>query len=276
MKYRVHCPNDHSLELNATELESLIRSGEFECDQCGGRLHFSDGVELVCRICDDIYIVSSIEEAHYTTDDDCTSCSYREFHDYSIHVPYSWDYYRGMYEWMMSGRDSSELARPSREDIWDGLVHFCSAHEIASIMQEGRIHASRTGYFKVPAVCFSEAPPGNWGDLAGRQGGFGIVFKRSDIMNHGGGPAIYIRDEILRDQKSQGIVENLKPFVNTLREAAPGVNRHNFLHEREWRCPSDVLLNAVIPFALIRGEFSTKIPGWEYIWKALIQYEELA
>lgn len=277
MTCKVMCRNGHTRNLDDTDAEQFIRDGKFECVECGNGIEYdlSESLDLLCRICSDIYSVSSLREAQYTILEDCPACNARGFHDDSLHLAESWYRYKQEYDWMMSGKDGHELSKPNRNDLWDGLVHFCSAEELASIVQAGELRASNTGYFGVPAVCFTEAPPGNWDEIANRQGGFGIVFRRPDIIRKQGGPAVYMREEVLSDQAKVGFAESLKPFVNLVREASGARPRHDFLHEREWRTPVSIRLDDTEPFALIRGEFSRKTPGWKYIWQALIRYEEL-
>lgn len=273
------CEKGHSRLLTATELEFLIRSGEFGCNRCSRQVDLlePDEIALECRICSDVFEEQGLEAAQLTIESDCPSCKHRDFNDDSIHVPTSWESLEGSYEWMRSGKDGKPLRRPGRTDYWEGVIHFCSATEFAQIQESGRVKASPTGYFKVPAVCLSEATEGGWSELRNLHGEFGYVFHKRDLLKIGGGPAVYLNPKTLAAQNRKGFADQVKPFVNVLRTYAnaPGKRRYDYLHEREWRTAEDIVLRDTRPYAVIRGEFDISTPGWDHIFGALIQYEEL-
>lgn len=278
-QFRVGCEKGHSRLLTATELETLIRGGEFACNRCSGEVDLlePDEIALECRICSDVFEERGLEAAQLTIEGDCPSCELREFNDDSIHVPGSWQTMEGSYEWMQSGKEDEPLRRLGRTDYWEGVIHFCSAKEFAQIQESGRIKASPTGYFKVPAVCLSEATEGGWDELRELHGDFGYVFHKREFLKVGGGPAVYLNPKTLAAQKRQGFAEEIKPFVNVLRthSNAPGKRRYDYLHEREWRTSGDIVFRETEPYAVIKGDFDVSTPGWAHIFGALMSYEEL-
>jgi len=277
-EYSVSCENGHSQTLDATELEELINSGNYSCDECDLDVELDSSITLECRICSDVFDVSTLEEARYTIEEDCQACDYRGFSDQSIHLPHSWYHYMNEYEWMRSGKDIKVLLRKNRKDYWEGLVHFCNAKEFVSIYNDGHIRCSNTGYFKVPAVCLTEAPFDAWGDFKERHGDFGFVFQKRDVIKAGGSPACYLSEKLIKSQnKYGGFDPTLKPFVNLLRipSANPGKSKHDYLFERESRTPSNIYFKKTPVFGVILGEFTKKTPGWKQIMSAAMNYEEV-
>lgn len=278
-QYTLECSNGHTRVLGPSELEDLIRSGEHDCEECDELLNFDSpsSLSLECQICDDVFNVSSLREAQDTIDLGCQACERREFNEDSIHVRDSWEYFEDAYEWMRSGKDGSDLIRPDRTDYWEGVIHFCTAAEFVSIYRDGRIKAFPTGYFKLPAVCLSEATEGGWRELQSRHGPFGYVFRKRDIIAAGGGPALYMSPGLIKAQAATGFTPSVKPFVNLLRirTASPNHSKWDYLHEREWRTPADIDFKSIAPFAVISGEFGRATPGWREVFHALMQYEEL-
>ncbi|WP_143178126.1 hypothetical protein [Cystobacter ferrugineus] len=276
--YEVKCKDGHSQVLTATELEQLIRSSEHECPDCKNPL-LTSNLGLECFICSSMFTVSSLEEAEDTIDTGCMDCDERGFHEDSIHINNSWGYFENVYQWRRNNNlDEEHLRRKGRTDFWEAVIHFCKPHEFASIYKEGKIKAGKTGYFGVPAVCLTEIPLGNWKDLRVRHGDFGFVFLKRDLIAAGGGPAIYLSDELIRAQKTNGgFCEEIRPFLNLLRisSVTPGKLRHDFMHEREWRLPNDLLLENTQPYAIIVGNYDMGTEGWEDIWRARLEVEEL-
>jgi hypothetical protein len=276
--YEVQCENGHSRELTATELERLIRSGEYGCAKCKGTMTLASDLDLECHICSDVFTVSGLEEAKDTMEIGCMACEARGFNEDSIHVRDSWEYFEAIYHWKYNGPDEDCLKHEDRTDYWEAVVHFCEPHEFVSIYRDRKIRAGKTGYFGVPAVCLSETPTGNWKELQDRHGPFGYVFLKRDLIAAGGGPALYVSERLIHAQKAMGgFCESIRPFVNLLRipSATPGKAKHDFLHEREWRLARDLLLEEIQPYAVVVGDHSTAVEGWEDIWHARIEFEEL-
>ncbi|MFA9480039.1 hypothetical protein ACERK3_17315 [Phycisphaerales bacterium AB-hyl4] len=172
------------------------------------------------------------------------------------------------------------LIRPGRTDYWEGVIHFCEPEEFAAIHRDDRIKACSTGYFKRPAVCLTEATQGNWSELQRVHGPFGYVFRKRQLIEIGGAPAIYMPYNLLEAQKVIGFSDKVKPFVNLLHLRSTdlsGPPRHDYLHEREWRVPHDIVFNNAEPFGVIVdwSQFSIATPNWEHVWSALMRFEEL-
>jgi len=276
--YEVKCDEGHVQELAATKLERLIHSGEYDCSECEGLLTLVSPLDLECHICSDVFNVSELDEARFTMETGCMACKGRGFNEGSIHVDGSWWYFEAIYHWKYNGPDEERLKRKGRTDYWEAIIHFCEPHEFVSIYQERKIRAGRTGYFRVPAVCLTETPAGNWKELQRRHGAFGYVFLKRDLIAEGGGPAIYLSETLIHAQKSKGgFCDEMKPFLNLLRipSVTPESSKHDFLHEREWRLPHDLLFDKVQPVAVIVGAYNTDTKNWEDIWGSRLEFEEL-
>jgi hypothetical protein len=277
--YKVECEEGHSQKLTATEMELLIRSGEYACPECQKSLALALPLDLECHICSDVFNVSDLEEAKGTMETRCMACNERGFNENSIYVRNSWGYFAAVHGWKYNGPDEERLKHGGRTDYWEAVIHFCEPHEFVSIYRERKIRAGRTGYFNKPAVCLTEAPVGNWKELQERHGSFGYVFLKRDLIVEGGGPAVYLSENLIRAQKNDGgFCDEIKPFLNLIRipSVTPERSPHDFLHEREWRLPIDLLFEKVRPYAVVIGDYDTGTDGWEDIWRTRIEFEELS
>lgn len=250
------------------------------CSRCGleVELESPDEFALECHVCEMSYSTASLSEAMWSISEGCIACQeHRNFPGDSVHVYGSWHYLYAAYEWKKNGKDAAELKREERTDYWEGVIHFCEPSEFASICEADRILASETGYFGKPAVCLTEATFGNWRDLQVRHGHCGFVFRKRDILDAGGGPALYMPESLIQEQKRSGFADVVKPFVNLLRisSATPGKRKHNFLHEREWRMPGDINLREVQPFGIIVDDLGHSNPHWKLMLSAAMEFEEI-
>ena len=268
--------------MSSTEFENWLEESydKYDCSKCGEPLCLvsPDDLQLECYICSARFEFDSLEQAHLVLTDKCSNCCGRyDFPQHSVCVPGSWSYYRGIYDWAASEKDTSLLARKGRTDYWEGLVHFCDASQFVSIYKQRVIKASSTGYFGVPAVCLTEATIPNWKELQEVHGSFGFVFKKKDIIGLGGAPAAYLPEQVIKKQCSKGIAAELKPFINLLRipTVTPDKTKYDFLHEREWRVPSDINFGAVQPFAVVFDECRPDVADWECIIEAAIEFQQL-
>ena len=89
------------------------------------------------------------------------------------------------------------------------------------------------------AVCFTECV---WDALVAhgdRYSSYGVVFSKRTIFKAGGGPALYIKGDILQSEISN-LSQALKPFVVPF--DPDGLVQTNviqdWIHEREWRLPT--------------------------------------
>jgi hypothetical protein len=151
-------------------------------------------------------------------------------------------------------------------------------------MEEERIRAQNTGYFGVPAVCMTEAPVHFNEEFLHRYGSYGIVFRKGDVIRAGGGPAVYLLDCILEAQKEYGFHDKFKPFLNVIR--LPGIaprekvkKKVDYLHDREWRFPTDVEFAKLSPLAVIlppeSGLSTFSGPGGKALLKIAWKFKEI-
>ena len=91
------------------------------------------------------------------------------------------------------------------------------------------------------AVCFTECV---WDALVAhgnRYSSYGVVFSKRTIFHAGGGPALYVRGDILRSQINN-IPKALSAFLVPF---DPDAQLHqgviqDWIHEREWRLPEPI------------------------------------
>ncbi len=112
--------------------------------------------------------------------------------------------------------------------------------KLASILTTRTIHASPMPFLgEASAVCFTECV---WDALLAhrnRYSSYGVVFSKGTIFQAGGGPALYIRGDILRNEIGN-LPQALKAFVVPFDPDAvlqEGVIQ-DWIHEREWRVPT--------------------------------------
>ncbi len=114
---------------------------------------------------------------------------------------------------------------------------------LLNILQSRTIYATPMPFLPrhASAVCFTECI---WEALtrhATRYSPYGVVFSKRLIHKQGGGPALYVRGDVLK-ALGDSLPSALEPFVAPFDpEAAlkPGV-RLDWLHEREWRLPESL------------------------------------
>ena len=111
---------------------------------------------------------------------------------------------------------------------------------LASILKSRTIYASPMPVLgTASAVCFTECV---WDALvahAVRYSSYGVVFSKKSVFQSGGGPAVYIRGDILQSE-IDSLPQILKPFVVPFDPdglVQPGVIQ-DWIHEREWRLPN--------------------------------------
>ncbi len=285
--YSCTCENGHTLALTATELEAVLEDPELSCERCGDPLELDDDITLVCQVCSEEFTAQTIEDAHGIIDCGCGSCEHRGLSG-SIHVPGSRFYDIAAYEWHRDGRSAKKLRRPGRKDYWEGLIHFCQRSEFVSIFGERKIKGAPTGFYvhtkssKAAAVCLTETPINECGELVKTHGKYGYVFRKKDIIGINGAPAIYLTEELIRlQERAGGFSSRLIPFINLLRipSAHPGKTKIDYLHEREWRVGADIDLRVTVPFGVIipgrSGYDKFRGPRWRTLLRAASRYEEL-
>jgi len=118
-----------------------------------------------------------------------------------------------------------------------------SRDRLLNILKERKIHASPMPFLphNANAVCFSECIWEGLASLAEQYSAYGVVFSKRLIFRKGGGPALYIRGDHVRDLAAS-MPAPIEPFISPFDPAAviqPGIPL-NFLHEREWRLPASL------------------------------------
>jgi hypothetical protein len=252
MDYAVTCPNGHRTRMDPTELQSFLEEGDSACTTCGKPLRLDCHLSLFCQICDQPWDVHTLQEAITAADDTCRHCE--EFADDAyFYVPGSHHENIAQYQWTTDGADASALAREGRQDYWEGLIHFCNREQFVSIFKFGRILASPTGYFHLPAVCLTETPASQCAELKMAHGDYGYVFRKGQLILEGANPALYVQASLLRVIRDTTATASIRPFVNLLRtrQTDPDGKQYDFLHEREWRVPSDIDLEKTKPLGVV-------------------------
>lgn len=259
---RVECKAKHITKLSLAEFEEVLECGG--CPKCGADLADVDPgtFEVECINC------TWSEENDWHTisawlDQGCPRCG-PELEQYSpLHIVGSFYHKIAHYDEYARKIPATKLQRATRPDYWEIVIHFCKLVEFVSILKNGTINANPTGYYGVPAVCFTETPLILCGEIRRTHGDYGIAFRKSEVIKHGGNPALYLQDDLIKSQSRHGgFADEVKPFVNLLRipATAPPFKRKkkvDFLHEREWRMPGHVSLNAVLPVGLVFPHIST-------------------
>jgi hypothetical protein len=118
--------------------------------------------------------------------------------------------------------------------------------KLVSILEGGVIYASPMPTFPAAprVVCFTECIWDGLVDLAARYSPYGLVFSKRLIFEQGGGPALYVRGDHMRDH-GEDIPTVLQPMVAPFDPAAvitPGVPL-DWIHEREWRLSRSLEFN---------------------------------
>lgn len=164
-----------------------------------------------------------------------------DFSDYVIHFT-------------KGGAPISQSQHPS-----DGIVQKVSGmtakDRLYSILSDRCISATRMPWTNCRAVCFTES---TWQGLlfhSKQYSEYGIGFSKSFLFSLGGGPAVYLRPELLAQQKAH-VGAGKSPFDSTVYAfitpfcptyAPKGYIKTNwhhkpvdYSHEREWRVPADL------------------------------------
>jgi len=107
---------------------------------------------------------------------------------------------------------------------------------LKKILSDGCLKASETGYYGkiegTKAICFTDLTVRGLLRHSKKYSPFGIAFLKELVYEKGGGPALYIRDDIIKN--ANYLPEDLKPFINKI-----NLRNYDFHHEREWRIPKN-------------------------------------
>lgn len=91
------------------------------------------------------------------------------------------------------------------------------------------------------AVCFTECIWDSLVRLAETYSSYGVVFSKRIVFEQGGGPALYVRGDLLGQlTQANAIPTQIEPFIEPFDPTAILIPHTpiDFVHEREWRLPS--------------------------------------
>lgn len=254
-RYTAWCENEHRTFLTLDRLDETLQAGS--CPKCWGSVLRTqpETIHVHCLDCRTQHdgpwcdIVSFFHAPCLT----CTANSESEAGG-RFHVVGSSAAEISDYEEMGVREDIQLEHRDARPDYWEFVIHFCEPDAFESIVKANRIVASLTGYFKTAAVCLTDAPIAFTGRIEEVFGECGFVFRKAILLEHGGGPAVYLAPDVLRAQVKAGFSDALKPFVNIVRPPALStsyIRTHDWLHEREWRFPRDIEFDEIQPEGVV-------------------------
>lgn len=115
---------------------------------------------------------------------------------------------------------------------------------VVSILQRRTIYATPMQFLPnhAPAVCFTECIWDALTRMAGNYSPYGVVFNKRVIFKKGGGPALYMRGDIVKTL-GRSLPAPIEPFVAPFDPKAvltKGAWPLDYLTEREWRLPNDL------------------------------------
>lgn len=207
-------------------------SNFIECDYCG-RLH------------DENCIVSLGSGFVDTFGNICESCFYRD-EDLieEIKRPLKGPEFKELLLNIDSKREFYIKEAKENFDLSIMLTHLIKGEEpyeiLKTILYQGKLKAAITGYYgninSTSAVCFTDLTTRGLLRHSKNYSPFGIAFLKEIIFQKGGAPALYIREDILKNILT--MPDKIKPFINKI-----NIERYDFHHEREWRVPNDFFFN---------------------------------
>ncbi len=149
-------------------------------------------------------------------------------------------------------------AAPIADDESIAKITGTSFERLISILSTGQILATPMPWTNRRAVAFTECPWGSLIDHANKYSPFGIGFAKGRVFAAGGGPAVYLRPDLIEKQQKyrqkdetdrKGFHSHLWAFVTPfVPKYAPQsfFDVHwkdkpvvDYTHEREWRIPHD-------------------------------------
>lgn len=271
IKYKATCKNGHITVLDACGLQEIMESNM--CEKCNQKIVDLDPdiFDIECANCEQ-YSEEGFWNDFIGTIDlaECYICQKSFGNNGNICVVGSKAHQTGIFKSFVDRADYRDFIRNDRPDYWDIVVHFTSKNNLLSILNDKKINSYPTGYFKhtdpinSKAVCLTETPIDFAKELASKFGPFGIAFTKKDIISFGGGPALSLNPDVLNSQMHLGFGNNLKPFINTIS------NRFNFISEREWRLPGDLLFSNICPnFIIIPYQLTNEIL-WGSDWEIIV------
>lgn len=257
--YLVICEKGHERQVSIDEIEEILDSER--CPVCEAPIAELQPSELQVEC-----IECGWEEQGDWKDVmawlwiECPRCQSNTQTSGDIRIVGSHSHAVGEYQNFCEHADIKKYLRNGRDDYWELVIHYTLRKNFLEIIENQKIKAMPTGYFGTPAVCLTDAPSKFGHEFKHRYGPFGIAFRKRDIISGGGGPAVYLLDNIIKEQKeSFGFAPSLLPFLNVLRipTTAPKhlkAKRVDYLHDREWRYPGDIDFELIEPVGIVLPE----------------------
>lgn len=263
--YLIKCASGHETDVHVDDLREAFEFGTCPSPGCESEItSFAPSeIEVECLFCGWQELSEWHESSLWLWGGVCPQCNANSGGRGSVHIVGTHDYEVKAYEYHCESADIRPYLRETRGDYWELLVHYTSRDKFLKIMEQRQIVGSPTGLMKAMAVCLTETPVNFSSEFRSRYGPFGIVFRKGDLIRAGGGPALYILDHVIASQQAfGGFSPELAPFLNVLRlpSTAPPAKRAkrvDFLHEREWRFPGNILFSLLEPLAIIMPSGST-------------------
>lgn len=254
VRYSLSCENKHVARVSPDGLGDALSGGT--CPKCDGQVVRTNPAVLSVRCVPcQTETSGSWNELVWMFNEGCPVCRSNDGTGGRLVVTGSIAAEISDYEEMQVRKEKELEARPTRADYWEYLIHFCTPKQFESILRDRAIYAAKTGYFKVPAVCLTDAPVAFTKELEARHGSCGFVFRKTRVLKEGGGPAVYLSPAVLEAQKrAPGFSEELRPFVNIVRTPKMSggfLKPYDWLHEREWRLAKDIEFEEMAPEAVV-------------------------
>src|ERR1700677_2572511 len=137
------------------------------------------------------------------------------------------------------------------------MIKGSAKERLLNILGLRKIFATPMPWTNLDAVAFTECPWWSLIDHARQYSSYGLGFKKAHLFAAGGGPAIYLRQDLHDIQKQfshesnelwKGFHPKLYAFVtpfappyapSEIRKKSLGGKPIDYTHEREWRVPHD-------------------------------------
>lgn len=213
----------------------------FQCNDCGTSSEYYE-----CEVCGLAHIVDCIitldSESNEIFGNICSSCFYDDNEEIENAINFikpdnlsqslESEKEKKYFKFSMENSDMSILCTHLiRSDNADNAFEI-----LQKILREKMVKASTTGYYNrvsgTKSVCLTELTTKGLLQHSKIYSPFGLGFLKGWIFKIGGGPALYVREDLI---KGKTIPDEIKPFINKI-----NLDSFDYHHEREWRVPHDI------------------------------------
>ena len=150
------------------------------------------------------------------------------------------------------------------------FLNTSGLEKLQNIMRTGTIYASPMPFLRTDpkAVCFTECIWEALVELSDRYSPYGLVYSKRLIFRKGGGPALYVRGDVLKTTL-QSFPSELEPMIAPFDPEGVLIKGTvlDWLHEREWRLPGPlnfedwelefVIVDSIVDVETLVDEFGT-------------------